>query len=215
MPDIPPYQRLDPNAQEWGRWVTDSAQSNKNAIESLQTNTRSANQSLAAQLNRLQAQIANLAVQASYSNDVGTIGSTTSSGSYVRFDQPGFITFSLDQASRVRISGRIGISGFATATSGVGGSIDGSIGVGIDGSSTPYSKFTARSTTGLSALGGSGLSTQVQSNTSPSFSGTITLAAGSHTVDILQAFTYVVFFGNSGNVSLSNLSISVDVLGLA
>lgn len=66
MPDIPPYQRLDPNAQEWGRWVTDSAQSNKSAIESLQTNTRSANQSLAAQLNRLQLQVSDLSERKTY-----------------------------------------------------------------------------------------------------------------------------------------------------
>lgn len=211
----PPYQRLNPSAEPWGRWVTDVTKSNKNAIDSLSRNTRSQNQSLAAQLNRLQMQIADLSVQQSYSRDVGTIGSTTSSGIYVRYGEAGFISFHLDQAARVRISGRVAFNGFATATSGVGASIDGGIGIGIDGGSTPASKFTSRDTNGHSAFGGTGISTQIQGAASPSFSGTTVLAAGDHTVDILSSFTYVVFFGASGNVSISDLSISVDVLGLA
>jgi hypothetical protein len=60
MPDVPPYQRLDPNAQPWGRWVTDRTSAHDQAIDSLQKNTKAQNQSLAAQLNRLQLQVGEL-----------------------------------------------------------------------------------------------------------------------------------------------------------
>lgn len=57
MVEVPPYQKLEPNAQPWGRWVTDRTASHDNAIESLRINARSQNQSLTAQLNRLQGQV--------------------------------------------------------------------------------------------------------------------------------------------------------------
>lgn len=106
MPDIPPYQRLDPNAQEWGRWVTDSAQSNKNAIESLQTNTRSANQSLAAQLNRLQLQVADLSERnAYYAADPNySLVWTSSTGSVPTGVQ---LSFTISKARKVLVRGKI------------------------------------------------------------------------------------------------------------
>lgn len=55
--EVPPYQRLSPDSQPWGRWVTDKIQKNEVAQDSALTNLQAQNKSLAAQLNRLQLQI--------------------------------------------------------------------------------------------------------------------------------------------------------------
>lgn len=212
--EVPPFDRLPPDSQQWGRWATGRIQSLQDSSASALSNLQAQNQSLAAQLNRLQLQVANLSVQQSYAVSENVTTNTTSSGNFLYFNGIS-LPFSLDQSARVRISGNMSYNGFAVVTSGTGGSMDGSIGVGIDGSPTPLSKFVARARTGLSALGGSGLSTQLQISSTPTFSATVTLDAGSHVVELLAPYTYAVFFGSSGNVSFANCSVSVDVLGVA
>lgn len=64
--EVPPYQRLSPDSQPWGRWVTDKIQKNEVAQNSALTNLQAQNKSLAAQLNRLQLQIADLGERNAY-----------------------------------------------------------------------------------------------------------------------------------------------------
>lgn len=216
MPDVPPYQRLDPNAQEWGRWVTDSAQSNKNAIESLQVNTRSANQSLAAQLNRLQIQVADLDERRSYSLTVSSSLTQTSPNTYRNYSGSGAISFTLKNRSNVRISGSASLSASILGNSTSVGA-EGSFALYVD---TPPPLYPSPETNSLSAYSstyydaGTSLQT-LQISQSLAFGSTVTLEAGPHTVAPLPIGTYVIYGGSSGSVRLENMFFSVDVLGLA
>jgi hypothetical protein len=58
--EVPPFDRLPPDSQQWGRWATGRIQSLQDSSASALSNLQAQNQSLAAQLNRLQLQVADL-----------------------------------------------------------------------------------------------------------------------------------------------------------
>lgn len=210
MAEVPPYQKLEPNAQPWGRWVTERTASNVSAIESLRTNQKAQGESVAAQLNRLQEQIADLSERRSYSVAIPGSLVTTTPSAYVSYSGSDRIDFTLRRDSMVRVSGSAALSGFSN---GGNSGVAGSFGVYIDTPWLPYpspeqSRFTGFSSTSVSAG-------NVSHDASVGFASTIRLSAGQHFVRPHAIDCYVSIQGTSGSASLENMFFSVDVLGLA
>lgn len=214
--EVPPYQRLSPDSQPWGRWVTDKIQKNEVAQDSALTNLQAQNKSLAAQLNRLQLQIADLNERRSYTASALPSLLTTTPSTYRNYSGSTALPFTLKNQSIVRISGSATLSASVIGNSSSVGA-EGSFGLYVD---TPPAIYPSPDTSAMSAYSsvyydaGTSLQT-IQISQSMAFGTTITLDAGDHLVAPLPIGTYVIYGGSSGSVQLENMFFSVDVLGLA
>jgi hypothetical protein len=215
--DVPPYNRLPPDSQPWGRWVSDRLQSSEQAQNSALSNLQAQNKSLAAQLNRLQETLAEIGERRSYSVQSSIRLTTTTPFTYLNYSGSDKIDFTLARRSVVRVSGSASLNGTVlTGTPAL--AVEGGFGVYID---TLPPVFPNPDSSRLSAfsiinynqggLGGNSLA----SSTNLHFATTVTLDAGPHTVRPLPIATYAFFTGTSGTATLENIFFSVDVLGFA
>lgn len=209
MAEIPPHSHgIDPNAQPWARWVTERSKAHGKSIDSLVTNQQSQNKSIAAQLNRLQEQIADLNERRTYTLLLPVTLTTTTPYSYASYFGNDKIDFTLRNDARVRVSGSARLSGFGN---GADGGVSGSIGMYVDTYPFPYPSDLTDRMSGFSSVSSSG--GNMSFDTSIYFSTTIDLGAGNHTAYPLGIDTYGQFFGTSGSVTLSSIFYAVEVIG--
>lgn len=205
--EVPPYQRLSPDSQPWGRWVTDKIQKNEVAQDSALSNLQAQNKNLAAQLNRLQLQIADLNERRSYLLPVSQTLATTTPGAYAGYSGSDQVSFTLRSPSVVRVGGSAKLSGLGN---GAGGSVSGSIGMYVDTAPFPYPSPLSVRMSGFSYINtGTG---SVSYDTNVYFSTILELDAGTHVAKPLAIDTYAQFQGSSGSVSLSSIFFFVEVV---
>lgn len=198
--EVPPYQRLSPDSQPWGRWVTDKIQKNEVAQDSALTNLQAQNKSLAAQLNRLQLQIADLGERnAYYATDPNySLIWTSSTGSVATGVG---LSFTISKSRRVLVRGKIDSYLEINAT----GSRSTFNSVYIFGLPSTVSGFTA-----LSSLG-SGASVRV--GTTADGEQVFDLPAGTYNLSLSVAGSASGGAGTSGTIQAPSIFVQVmDVL---